>query len=344
MSPFELYVESVTSGVLEKSPEQELVLHYLADVQQKLNKRKKSRGLYLWGGVGVGKTLIMDFFYQSLTAPKLRLHFHAFMSRLHQELYQSQGQKNPLTVIGKRMASQYAVICFDEFIVTNVADAMLLAELFKTLFKKGVCLIITANLAPEKLYEQGLQRQRFLPVIDLIQEFTQVWHLNLPQDYRQQVLRQMPVYFTPLGEEAERAMHHAWQSLAANHSCTSEPLTVLDRDIPVLRRSDQAVWFEFNKICGRPRSSQDYLALAEQFSVVMVSHVPYLEKASPDLVVSFIHLVDVLYDARVKLVISAEVPIAELYRQGQWRALFQRTESRLLEMQSYQYQIQLGLS
>lgn len=347
-TPLDYYHELIKSGKLEINPQQESVLDYLTEVCQRLIQRQKLHrrifsksvpGLYLWGSVGVGKTMIMDCFYQALPTTKLRLHFHAFMRQLHQELHQWQGQENPLTAIGKRMARQYAVICFDEFLVTNVADAMLMAELFKTLFARGVCIVTTANLPPEKLYEQGLQRQRFLPVIDLITQYTRVWHLSLQHDYRRRALEQIAAYYTPLSEEAEEALFHALQRFSGDDYLSSQPLLIAGREIPVKQRSQKAVWFEFNVICGRPRSQNDYLELTQQYSVVLISHVPCLETVSKDFVVAFINLVDILYDTKVRLIVSAAVPIAQLYTHGEFQQVFQRTESRLTEMQTKEYQI-----
>lgn len=339
------YQEKIQSGQLESVPQQEAVVIYLAEVQKRLRRRQKLsalwrwpvRGLYLWGGVGIGKTMLMDCFYETLAMPKLRLHFHAFMHHLHQQLNAAQGQANPLTRIGKQLAKQYAVICFDEFLVTNVADAMILAELFKALFKGGVCLVTTANLPPERLYENGLQRQRFLPVIQMIQTHTKVWHLSLDHDYRRRALEQISAYYTPLGEATEEALWHALQTFTAGGHLTQQPLILYDREIPVKQRADHVIWLEFKVICGRPRSQIDYLALAKQFSVVFISNVPKLERVSRNELVSFINLIDILYDFKVKLIISAEVPLNELYTQGEFLTVFQRTESRLIEMQTKFY-------
>lgn len=360
MTPLDRYYAGVKAGQLDANSEQESVLSYLTQVQKNLIQRQKYRrstliklilrikapapvaGLYLWGGVGVGKTLIMDFFYETLPVPKLRLHFHAFMQRLHEELREWQGQVNPLRAIAARLAEQYSVICFDEFLVTNVADAMLLTELFQALFKGGVCLVTTANLPPERLYENGLQRPRFLPFIDLIHRHTRVHHLALQQDYRRRALEQMAAYYAPLGDEAEHALWHALQLFAEGQDLSQQPLSLFGREIAVKQRTDRVIWFEFSVICGRPRSQKDYLAIAEQYSVVLVSNVPCLETVSKDLLVSFIHLVDILYDTNRKLILSAAVPIAKLYTRGGFYSIFQRTESRLTEMQSQQYGHLLG--
>jgi cell division protein ZapE len=322
----------------------------LAAVQKRLRYKQKLgaiwrrpvQGLYLWGGVGIGKTMIMDCFYETLPVPKLRLHFHAFMHHLHQQLNAAQGHANPLTRIGKQLARQYAVICFDEFLVTNVADAMILAELFKALFKGGVCLITTANLPPEGLYENGLQRQRFLPVIQMIQTHTKVWHLSLNHDYRRRALEQISAYYTPLGEEAEQALWHALQSFTESRHLTQQSLILYDREIPVKQQGSKVIWLEFKVICGRPRSQIDYLALAKQFSVILISNVPKLELVSRNELVSFINLIDILYDFKIKLIVSAAVPINELYTQGEFLKIFQRTESRLMEMQTKAYHRHTG--
>jgi cell division protein ZapE len=342
MTPLKIYLEQVQAGKLTLHPEQQAVLEYLTQVRERLVKSRKflrlipkkrsATGLYLWGGVGIGKTLIMDLFFESLPIPKLRLHLHAFMRRVHQELTQWQGRENPLVHIGKRLSQQYSVICFDEFIVTNVADAMIMAELFKTLFDQGVCLVTTSNVAPEKLYESGLQRERFLPVITLLEQHTRVWHLPLTEDYRKKNLAPLSSFVWPFSEKTEQSLYHSFLKFSGENTISSEPLRLLERDIPVKLRSSQVIWFEFNDICGRPRSQNDYLALVEQFTTILVSHVPCLENLSKDLVVSFIYLVDILYDAQVKFLLSAAVPIESLYTCGEFKSLFQRTESRLIEM------------
>ncbi len=357
MTPLEDYHNAVKNGFLDANGEQEAVLEYLTQMQQQLIQRQKLyssalgkltkhlkprppvKGLYLWGGVGVGKTMIMDCFYTTIPVPKTRLHFHAFMQRVHQELFERQGQSNPLTIIGKRLASQYAVICFDEFLVTNVADAMILAELFKSLFINGVSLVATANLAPDQLYENGLQRERFLPAIQLIKQHTQVWHLSLQHDYRRRALEQIPAYYTPLGEAAEQSLWHALQSFTAGDYLSPEPLQLFGREIAVKQRTDKVIWFEFNIICGRPRSQTDYLALAEHYSVVLISNVPCLEMVSKDLLTSFINLIDIFYDAKTRLILSSDVPIPSLYTHGEFYQVFRRTESRLMEMQAKKYLI-----
>lgn len=339
------YREKIHSGKLEANQQQEAVVIYLSQVQKRLRYRQKLaviwrrpvQGLYLWGGVGIGKTMIMDCFYETLTVPKLRLHFHAFMQHLHQQLNAAQGQVNPLTRIGKQLAEQYAVICFDEFLVTNVADAMILTELLQALFKGGVCLVTTANLPPERLYENGLQRQRFLPAIQMIQTHTQVWHLSLANDYRRRTLEQISAYYMPLGAEAEEALWHALQSFTGCRHLTQQSLILYDREIPVKQRGDKVIWLEFKVICGRPRSQIDYLALAGQFAVILISNVPNLQQVSRNELVSFINLIDILYDFKIKLIVSAAVPINELYTQGEFLNIFQRTESRLLEMQTQEY-------
>ncbi len=356
MTPLDHYQALIKTGELEINSQQENVVKYLTQVRHHLIQRQKLHwrmfdkiarllklnlspviGLYLWGGVGGGKTMLMDFFYESLPVSKLRLHFHAFMQRLHKELQEWQGQVDPLIAIAKRLAEQYKVICFDEFLVTNVADAMLLTELFKTLFRAGICLVTTSNLPPDQLYENGLQRERFLPVIILLKRYTKVSHLLLVHDYRQRQLDQVASYFMPVDDETDQAMNHVWRHIIKNDPVTQKPLVILGREIAVIQRTDRAIWFEFSIICGRPRSSQDYLMLVEHYSVVMISNVPCLETTSKDLVVSFINLIDILYDARVRVIISAAVPIKKLYTQGGFRQGFERTESRLTEMQSKIY-------
>ncbi|MBS0351454.1 MAG: AFG1 family ATPase [Proteobacteria bacterium] len=344
-TPLSLYMEQVAKGYLESHVDQIEVLKYLNEIYKKIHKNyffkkilyKKITGLYLWGGVGVGKTLILDCFYHASRVGKLRLHFHAFMRKLHQELFLCQGQKNPLKAIAKKLALEYRLICFDEFLVTNVADAMILAEFFRALFDHGVCLVATSNTAPDQLYEHGLQRQRFIPAINLIKEHTKVWHLAIERDYRKRVLEQLPSYYSSLNVASEQAMQHVFAKLSEGQSLAQSALLVNDREITIKQKTSNIVWFDFNIICGRPRSQLDYLAIADQYPIVLISSVPKLDKVSPDKLVSFINLVDIFYDAKIRLIISAEVPIIELYQGKEYQITFKRIESRLIEMQTQKY-------
>lgn len=334
-TPLDIYRELAGEGKLELNPAQEEVLIYLTYLQNEIIKRDKlsriflgawwkkwrrpPRGLYLWGGIGIGKTLLMDCFYQSLPVRKLRLHFYSFMRRLHQQLKEFQGQVNPLEKIGRKIAKEYCVICFDEFLVENMADAMLLGELLKTLFAEGICLVATSNSPPRELYRFGLNRERFIPAIEKIEQNMEIKHLNILKDYRRFFQSLDKTYFSPFDQDSEGSLQTIFRNLTLEHSVSVQPVMIFNRMISVKQRSDKVSWFEFTTICGRPRSQQDYLVLSEEYPVIIISHVPILSTVSTDLLISFIHMVDVFYDAGTLLLISAEAPILQLYPQGKWR-------------------------
>lgn len=298
------------------------------------------KGLYFWGGVGRGKTYLMDAFYDSLPFErKLRAHFHRFMQRVHKELKMLNGEKNPLTLIADTLAAEARVICFDEFFVSDITDAMILAGLFEQLFSRGVTLVATSNIVPDGLYENGLQRSRFLPAIALIKQHTEVVNVDGGVDYRLRALEQAELYHYPLGEKADQSLQHSFSSLNPDeqHVLRDEPLEVEGRDIRARCVSDDVAWFDFKELCDGPRSQNDYIELAREFHAVLVSDVPQMNVHTDDQARRFINLIDEFYDRNVKLVISAAVPLAELYQGGKLNFEFERTQSRLLEMQSHEY-------
>ena len=296
------------------------------------------KGIYLWGGVGIGKTYLMDLLYEALPSSyKMRMHFHVFMRRVHKNLKELQGKADPLKIIAKRFAKKTQVLCFDEFFVHDIADAMLLSGLLEAMFAEGICLVTTSNIEPDKLYENGLQRQRFLPVIDLIKQHTEVLHLDSDVDYRLKTLVAGGVYFTPSDEHADRAMTHCFQQLTHHHLTQKGPLFIEGREIAHLGLAPEAVWFDFDVICNIPRSQHDYLEIAQSFSTVLVSNIPQIGEHQIDKITYFINLIDVFYDHKVKLILSAEAPIDKLYLKGRKLTEFARTKSRLHEMQSPTY-------
>ena len=299
---------------------------------------RPSRGVYLWGSVGRGKTFLMDLFYDCLPfEDKLRQHFHRFMGSVHHSLRQLRRHENPLHLAADRLAERTRVICFDEFLVTDIADAMILGNLFSALFERGVTLVTTSNVAPEELYRDGLQRQRFLPAVALIREYTEVVQVDGALDYRLRVLERADVYQHPLGESADQRLAEFFEAIAPNEGERDVSIEVLGRRIESRRSADGVVWFDFTHICDGPRSQDDYIELSRCYQTVVVSNVPQLTVRMENQARRFVALVDEFYDRRVKLVLSAEVPLASLYAGQRLGLEFRRTTSRLEEMQSHDY-------
>ena len=295
-------------------------------------------GLYFWGGVGRGKTYLMDLFYDALPFErKLRIHFHRFMQRVHRELGEMEGYSNPLDAIAERFARETKVICFDEFFVSDIGDAMILANLLKGLFHRGVTLVCTSNIEPDGLYWNGLQRARFLPAIDLLNRYTRVLNIDGGVDYRLRALEQAQLFHWPLDEAAEAGLEKSYRELAIEGGDQERDLEVNGRIIRARSHADDVVWFEFQEICDGPRSQNDYIELAREFHAVVVSGVPVMDGNSDDRARRFINMVDEFYDRCVKLILSAQAPIHELYQGTNLAFEFERTESRLLEMQSHDY-------
>jgi cell division protein ZapE len=296
------------------------------------------RGLYFWGGVGRGKTYLMDLFFDALPFEnKQRMHFHRFMRHVHQQLQALQGEPNPLRRIAEEFAQQYRVLCFDEFFVSDITDAMILAGLLDALFARGVVLVATSNVAPVNLYRNGLQRSKFLPAIDLLIARTETLNVDGGIDYRLRVLQDAEIFHSPLDAAADASLARSFQSLSPDAGRVDVMLEIEGREIPTKRCGDGVVWFEFSALCEGPRSQNDYIELAMQFQTVLVSNVPRFTSQREDAARRFISLVDEFYDHNVKLILSAELPILELYQGDRLVFEFQRTESRLQEMQSQEY-------
>ncbi|MBU1285240.1 MAG: cell division protein ZapE [Gammaproteobacteria bacterium] len=298
------------------------------------------KGLYFWGGVGRGKTYLVDTFFDALPfEQKTRTHFHRFMKRVHEEMTTLKGEKNPLTIIGKRFADESRVICFDEFFVSDITDAMILATLLEELFKNGVSLVATSNIVPDGLYKDGLQRARFLPAIALLKQHTEIVNVDSGIDYRLRALEQAELFHWPLGPAAEQSLEKSFVSLLPEH-CTvleNEPLKIENRAITARKVGDDVAWFEFRELCDGPRSQNDYIELGKIFHAVLLANVEQMGGAKEDMARRFINLVDEFYDRNVKLIISAEVELKDLYSGGRLNFEFQRTLSRLLEMQSHEF-------
>jgi len=296
------------------------------------------RGLYIWGTVGRGKTMLMDRFYENLDVPyKMRSHFHRFMYEVHGELKQLKNLENPLEEVAERLALKARVICFDEFFVNDIADAMILGTLFEALFRRGVTLVTTSNVPPAQLYRDGLQRQRFLPVIALLQTHTQVLELGAGVDYRLRVLEQAEIYHYPLDADADTNLDKYFRAIAPDEARQDVPLALNDRHVTARALADGVVWFDFQAICGGPRSQDDYIELARCYQTVMISGIPQLTRDNEDEARRFIALVDEFYDRNVKLIVSAASALEELYRGKKLEFEFQRTCSRMQEMQSHDF-------
>jgi cell division protein ZapE len=302
-----------------------------------INRPDPPRGVYMWGGVGRGKSFLMDSFYMIVPVQrKTRLHFHEFMREVHRELEELKGQADPLDELARRIAKRYRLICFDEFHVSDIADAMILYRLLDKLFENGVLFVMTSNYDPDTLYPDGLHRDRMLPAIELIKEKLDVINVDAGIDYRQRTLAQVEVYHTPLGAAADKALRDAFARLAAVPD-ESPILHIEKRELKALRKADGVVWFDFATLCGGPRSQNDYLELASRFHAVILSAVPQMSARMASEARRFTWLIDVFYDHKVKLLMSAAVPPEQLYVDGPMANEFTRTVSRIVEMRSKEY-------
>lgn len=295
-------------------------------------------GLYLWGGVGRGKTYLMDCFHDTLPFPEtLRAHFHPFMAQLHTELAARAGAQDPLRLIARQLAKRARVICFDEFFVSDITDAMLLGTLFQNLFAQGVTLVATSNVPPQDLYRDGLQRERFLPAIALLERHAAVVEMDAGEDFRLRALSASEIYHAPLDAAAEAMLARQFSRLCPHPQQGETEVTVLGRCIPARGLGGNVAWFDFSALCGPGRSPQDYLELAERFETLLVSGIPILDRLQDDAARRLIHLVDIAYDHRLKLIITAQVEPGSLYQGERLTFEFGRTVSRLQEMSSMAY-------
>ncbi len=295
------------------------------------------RGVYMHGGVGRGKSFLMDCFFRSVPLKrKTRLHFHEFMREVHRELQELKGTVNPLDELGKRIARRFRLICFDEFHVADVTDAMILHRLLQALFDQRVSIVATSNFHPDGLYPNGLHRDRILPAIELLKAKLEIVNVDSGTDYRQRTLEQLQTYHTPLGPVADAELARAFEQLADARD--EDPvLRIEHRELAARRRAGGVVWFDFRTLCGGPRSQNDYLEIASRFHTVLLSDVPQMPPRLASEARRFTWLVDVLYDRHVRLILSAAVPAELLYTEGPLAHEFVRTVSRLHEMQSAAY-------
>jgi cell division protein ZapE len=311
---------------------------WFARLRASLSAPAAVSGLYLWGGVGRGKTFLVDLFYAGLPLEeKRRVHFHRFMREVHAELRTLQGHEDPLVDVAARIAASTRVLCLDEFFVSDIGDAMILGGLLKHLFARGVALVTTSNTAPSNLYREGLQRERFLPAIAALQQHCRVVEMVSAQDWRLRALRQARTFHTPPGVAAEHALAQTFHQITRGELLPLRTLEVNDRTIAVKSAAEDAIWFDFVALCEGPRAVADYIEIAKDYGTVLISNVPQFTPLSEDAARRFIELVDEFYDRHVKLVLSAAAPIVELYDGERLRAEFARTESRLIEMGSEAY-------
>jgi len=350
-SPLVVYRARINSSEFLPDPAQLIAVQLLDKLWHELASRAEPgiwqkilgtatppcRGVYLWGGVGRGKTWLMDLFYESLPfAEKQRIHFHRFMARVHSALRESTSDRDPLKEIARQWASRCRVLCFDEFYVSDIADAMLLAGLLEALFENGVVLVFTSNLHPDNLYRDGLQRVRFVPAIKSVKAHCRILQLDGSRDFRLRLLERSEIYHHPLDEHADTSLAQSFHNMAGG--CELRPeLEINGRTLNARMRGDGLIWFGLDELCNKPRSTSDYIEISRAFNTVFVSGLPILGENNADEARRFINLVDEFYDRNVKLLISAAVPIDEIYTGERLKFEFQRTMSRLTEMQSRQY-------
>lgn len=348
--PSTRYARGVAEGLWEDDPAQREALGalnrlhaallappkgFFARIRARVQDSAPIHGLYLWGPVGRGKTLLMDQFVASLPPGlALRVHFHRFMLDVHARLRSLGEVPDPLPQVAQALAVRVRALCLDEFMVTDIGDAMILYGLLRALFDRGVALVTTSNTPPSELYRDGLQRERFLPAIALLEKSCEVLELTSPRDWRLRALTRAPVYLTPDNAHAEAALGRLFGQLAEGPVQEGGELRVNDRALRVRRACASVAWFGFEALCDGPYGSADYIELACRYPAILVSRLPQFTPFNEDAAQRFVHLVDELYDRRVKLAVTAQVPVVELYDGRRLRAEFARTESRLIEMQS----------
>lgn len=364
MTPRECYLDLCGASDFQRDPAQAVAVEHLQRLHDELvaaaaaspagwwrrllgkHEMRTVRGLYLWGGVGRGKTMLVDMFCATLPLPhKRRVHFHHFMRQTHAALRELPEQSDPLATIAAGLAASCRVLCLDEFHVSDIADAMILGRLLDGLFAAGVTLIATSNEAPNQLYRGGLQRARFLPAIRSIERHMAVIELASPIDYRLRALERAEIYHTPLDPAAHDSLLESFAELAPrDQTPVTEPLVVEGRPLQVVLRAEGVIWFEFDELCGGPRATADYIEIARSFQTVLVSNIRRFTETDDDAARRFINLIDEFYDRNVKLICSAAAPAPELYDGRRLAQAFQRATSRLIEMQSHDYLAQPHLS
>lgn len=354
-TPLERYQAALATGDFSEDAVQLAAVTYMDNLYHEIIKSQDSsgggwfsslfkskpvmpKGLYMWGGVGRGKTWMMDMFYESLPIKrKMRMHFHHFMQRVQRELVALQGQADPLKKVADIIHQEAVVICFDEFFVSNVSDAMILGDLFSMLFDRGITLVATSNIEPSGLYKNGIHRDRFLPAIAQVEKHTTVMNIDAGIDYRLRLLKQAKLYSSPLADDTKDWLSERFDTLAGGQTISTSPIVIGGRNIDVIKRTETMLLADFRALCMQPRSAADFIEIANDFDTVMVDNVPALNDTLMDPTRRFIYLVDEFYDRRVKLLIRAEQSILTLYQGEKLAFEIERTRSRLLEMQSEEY-------
>lgn len=321
------------------------LLHFKVDrkstFKRLLSPPKPPKGVYFWGGVGRGKSFLMDCFYESVPyIRKKRIHFHAFMQQIHHDLDKYKGEPDPVLRVAEQISREVRLLCFDEFHVSDIADAMILGRLMDGLFAQGVILVMTSNYPPDRLYPNGLHRESFLPTIALLQKYLDVFEVEAGIDYRLRTLEQVEIYHYPADDAAEKKMTDYFCMVAGEEGKSGGHIDVLGRQIETIRRSNGVIWFDFKTLCGGPRSQNDYLEIARSHHTVLLSHIPKMTAHQSSEARRFTWLVDVFYDHKVKLISTADCAPEALYTEGTQASEFTRTVSRMTEMHSKEY---LGL-
>lgn len=351
-SPSERYAHAISSGQFLPDDAQAEAVHELNRVWEELIQRYKAskkafrrfrrqtppKGVYMWGGVGRGKTWLMDQFYDSVPfRRKTRMHFHHFMQFVHKELNRNSGKQNPLDIVADQIYKDAVVICFDEFFVSNVTDAMIISDLFQKLFTRGITLIATSNIAPDGLYKNGIHRDRFIPTIEMVKQNCRILNVDAGVDYRLRVLKQAQLFKSPLTHDHQLWMAQRFAALTMSQTVSDEPIIINQRVVETLGHTEDVLWCEFKELCMKPRSPADFIEISNIYNTVLVSNVPNLDDVLSEGTRRFIYLVDEFYDRGVKLLLTSEASIIEIYRGEKLAFEIERTRSRLLEMQSDEY-------
>lgn len=352
ISPAERYAQALSSGQFIPDDAQAMAVHELnrtwLELIQRFKASKKAfrrfrrqtspKGVYMWGGVGRGKTWLMDQFYESIPfRRKTRMHFHHFMQHVHRELNKLSGQRNPLDLVADQIYKDAVVICFDEFFVSNVTDAMILSDLFQKLFERGITLVATSNIAPDGLYKNGIHRDRFLPTIEMVKKNCVILNVDAGVDYRLRVLKQAQLFKYPLTHDNKNWLAHRYTALTQTQTSSQESIIINNRIVETVAHTEDVLWCEFSELCLKPRSPADFIEIANIYNTVLVSNVPHLTDFLNDATRRFIYLVDEFYDRGVKLLLTSEDNIVDLYKGERLAFEIERTRSRLLEMQSDEY-------